>query len=54
MLKEPIETVGVWVFNIHLLTHYKSRLPLVTEIFFTLSLLNNNTTSWKILKISFY
>jgi hypothetical protein len=38
MLKEHIVMVGAWVFSIHLLTHYKSRLPLVTEIFFVLPL----------------
>jgi len=54
MLKEHIAMVGVWVFSIDLLTHYISRLPLVTEIFFVLPLLDNNTISWKIYKSSFY
>lgn len=54
MLKEHIAMVGPWVFNIELLTHYISRLPLVTEIFFALPLLDHNIISWKIYKIIFY
>jgi hypothetical protein len=48
MLKEHIAMVGAWVFSIDLLTHYISRLPMVTEIFFALPLSSNNNTSWKI------
>jgi len=47
MLKEHIAKVGLWVFSIELVYSYKSRLPLITEIFFMLPLLDHNTKSWK-------